>query len=137
MSKPLRTARGAQILAAAKIAGEAGISTDSIVGMSAADANNALPRLVRSGQIFKGKIGHRTVRYFARPEWAQAYGDKYKSASAPTPSKKRAQRAPWTVDTPAHYPVDADGKPLYKVTICPSGQLGPDAPIRTSSWTPC
>lgn len=77
-----------------------------------------LTEQIRAGNLFRGALGHRTVRFFGRQEWAEEYAKRRrKPAGGPvTLSRTKAQ---WPADAPIHYPVDAHGNPLYRVTISP------------------
>lgn len=114
------------ILGLARSAGSAGICTAEIAGFEVNTAHAVLRRLAETGHLFRGKIGHRTVRYFASAEWAEAYG-----SSRRTRVSARQPGSRWSAAAPAHYPTDASGRPAYKVTLCPPCRLGEGRLIRS------
>lgn len=72
-------------------------------------------KLVRLGLLHRVKSGHRTVRFFGTAQAAMAH-QAHQSAANPAVVIKAGR---WPADLPAHYPLNADGSPAYKVTIAP------------------
>lgn len=85
--------------------------------------SNSMMKLVTKGLLVSTKEG-RYVRYTTTPEQLAKYvatGYSVGYVSSRTKLRVGQQRtvADWDDDTPPHFPVDADGKPLYKVTVAP------------------
>lgn len=128
MSKPIDT----PIMELAERRGKDGFAVYEMSGLEARVVYAAVVRLVREGKLWRGRIAHKTVRFFCREEWARHYEARrtiVKNAS----NLKRA-KADWPADAPAHYPVDESGRPLYKVTIAPPP--APSPVIRTDTHSP-
>lgn len=92
------------------------------LGNSAHDGE-LLNRLARKERLYRGVLGHRTVRYFSTEKAA----NRWVAANLPTHQAKQAlhigkpKTSPeWAPDAQIHYPKAPDGTLLYKVTICPS-----------------
>jgi hypothetical protein len=115
-------------LAAAEAAGQEGLSTSELTGFTVSALDKAIQRLIAAEKIYRGKIGHRTMRYFTRRDWAEAY-----AASRQTVAKvmgKARVRASWPADAPIHYP------PNYKHTVIETPTPGANTPIRTGGYEP-
>jgi hypothetical protein len=125
---------GDDVVALAREAGERGIGTEDIEGVTIAQAWDVVSPLVDSGRLFRGKVGHRTVRFFATPEWAERYSRNLRRAR-PTPATSAARQR-WSPDAPPHYPVNADGSPAYKVTVCPPCRIGQGRLVRSGFGVP-
>ncbi|HRY86514.1 MAG TPA: hypothetical protein P5305_01430 [Rubrivivax sp.] len=115
-----------RLLDMAQRAGRTGISLMDVTGESVRHSYNITMRLVAHGLLHKGKVGHRTVRFFTRAEWAKDY-ERTRKAPAERPT---VLRAAWDADTPAIYPTHPDGSPAYKYTVCESNFDPLDAAIR-------
>lgn len=98
-------------------AGSTGFTVADIeaAGHNKRKVDSCINRMVADGVLHKGKIGHRTMRLFARSEWANAFAAGRRSLSSPAKTTGR-MKAGWAPGQQAEYPVDADGKPLYKFT---------------------
>lgn len=123
-----------RLLQLAGAVGECGFSTADVAGIPRDSVQMSVSRLARRGLLHVGRIGHRTMRVFARPEWAHAYATRRVTL---TPSAKKPanlgglrMHAQWAPDTPAHYPLRADGTPAYKFTVCPSRFDAQEAQVR-------
>lgn len=88
--------------------------------------SNAFTREMAAGRVFNARLGYKTSLYFTTKEAADRAMVAGKSVvHAGTVSVPSARsKAPWTKDTPPHYPKHANGKPAYKVTICPPTKAG-------------
>lgn len=134
MSEP-RKAIDQLVLERATQAGAAGISTDEIAGLTVNDVNRAVGRLYARGLVFKGKIGHRTMRVFASISWAADYSSNRRPPE-PVKVNGRRTRASWSADAPIYYPKNPDGSPAYKRTVIETVVRPEGAPIRTSNYIP-
>jgi hypothetical protein len=79
-------------------------------------------RLTAKGQLFAGKLGRRTVHYFATQEAADRFVAKNLPAHAYRVTRKAAgpgARDGWGPNDPPHYPKDEQGRPLYLHTKAP------------------
>jgi hypothetical protein len=102
------------------LAGQAasGFSLAEISGMHVSTVARAAQALVESGQLFKVRLGHRTVRYFSAPAAAERYEANHRkpiSAGNVTFTTRAAGhgRAWWPSDAPLHF------TPQTKYTIAP------------------
>ncbi len=111
----------AAILDAAKKAGSSGVPlVDAYIpGVKPARMHKVFTEMVAAGQVFKGKIGHRTMRMFSKREWAAAFESTRRRRDDLRFTSSHA-RAQWAPDSDAIYPVDAAGQPLYKFTVIPA-----------------
>ena len=124
------------VMAQIESAGAAGFVIEGLSGRTATDVDSVVRKLIRLGRVHKGKIGHRTVRFFSRPEWAAAYQEQRVAATAVIAAGRGARsKATWSSDTPATYPTNPDGTPAYKVTVCPGHRPHPTK-IRTGYYEP-
>jgi hypothetical protein len=138
------------ILKRAEMVGEEGFAIADIVGFQARQVDSAARRLMKSGQLHRGKSGHRTMRLFARAEWAESFSANYVTACSRRASKpvnapsgpgvwSYGKRCPWPAGTEAVYPTDAHGNPLYKHTVVPGFTpdriRALDLPIRTNTYS--
>lgn len=121
------------VLEAAKRAGQDGISTADVSGATARAVEGAVQRLMQDNLLHKAKLGHRTVRYFVEPAWAETYLSRHQVHTPAAVRRSATARATWRADEPVIYPKDADGNPLYKVTIAPARQRQPGDPYRTNT----
>ncbi|WOB06538.1 hypothetical protein [Piscinibacter gummiphilus] len=115
--------------------GERGVSAAEVTGHTAQMIQKASAKLLDEGVVFRGRLGHRTVRFFAKQEWATAYETTKQTAATKALSRAKA-RAPWPADAPIHYPKDERGNPLYKHTVVPAPERDPHMPIRTVNYQP-
>jgi len=104
---------------------ETGFSVAEVSGYTPAMLGNTIANMIDAGELHRGKLGHRTVRYFADPRHALVYAH----SRSKIPTTITRTRAPWPADSPVHLPVDANGRPLYKVTIAPT----PERALRTNT----
>lgn len=77
-----------------------GVSSDEVDGIQ---VSKQLGRLTDRGLLHRGKLGHKTVRYFASRPAAEAYVSKYlgaflAAAAKRAPKEKRGNR--WAADLP-------------------------------------
>lgn len=93
-------------------AGSVGICTGDITTHKVRHVDSAIRELVAAGRLFKGKIGHRTVRIFSEEAWARAYEQTRRTVQTRAPRVSQSQEAV--------YPKDEHGNPLYKITYVPS-----------------
>lgn len=132
MRRPRKPIDTALVKYALKV-GQVGFCLADVEGFTAKVVDEAQRRLVKAGELHKGKIGHRTMKLFATAEWAEAYVACYVTASAVHKDRTIAQavitRAPWAPGTEAQYPTDPAGNPLYKVTVYPT----PAPALRTNT----
>ncbi len=108
-------------------AGSVGFATTDVEGYKHRHVDVVVRSMVAEGSLFRGKIGHRTMRLFAEKGWAEAYE---------TGRRKLATKAP-KLDASKEpvYPVDAKGNPLYKITVVPSKFDPFEAQVRNlSRW---
>ena len=75
--------------------------------------NGICGRLRNKGLLFSKHCGPRVTRHFTTQAAADAF------VYVPTTPKRKAvvYREGWEKSAPAHYPVDAKGRPLYKITV--------------------
>jgi hypothetical protein len=79
-------------------------------------------KMVAAGKLFRGKLSHKSVRFFATQEEADAYVGARRIAGsiAPVVLSKTTTRARWAPDAPINYPKNPDGSPAYKHTVAPT-----------------
>lgn len=112
-------------------AGANGINTSELTGYTVKQADAACGRLVSLGRLFKGKIGHRTCRYFSTPAFAMAYEDS--NRIEPASVRLRASRALWKPD-PKGVVTPVQGiTAATKITVW---QPPPPRFIRTDTYNP-
>lgn len=126
----------AVVIALAQRTAAAGFATSDLEGYTVRLVDRVCRRLVEAGKLFKGKVGHRTVRYFARQEWASQYESGKRTVNAAQATAPTRARAPWGADATTHYPHDEHGRPLYKHTVAEPKPLPANAPIRTGTYSP-
>jgi hypothetical protein len=118
------------VMELARAAGENGIGTADIEGLTIEQAWEIITRLVGAGQLFKGKAGHRTLRYFTTQAGADAYSAYPNASRASKARPAAAPRQRWHVGAQAHYPTHPDGSPAYKITLCPPCRIGEGRLVR-------
>lgn len=125
----------AAVLRMAAQRGREGFSMADLSEFPQSTLFTTLSAMLREGKMHRGKLGHRTVRFFSEKAWAEAYGAARRKPRYVNGVKATASgRAGWPEGTPAIYPKDGRGRPLYKVIVCQRPQ-DPSAPIRTG-WGP-
>ena len=92
------------------------------LGGSVKDGDMLARLASRDGHLFRGVLGHRTVRFFT----TQRAADRWVAANMPAHQAQQALRVgkskprqDWAPDAPIHYPTAPDGTPLYRITIAP------------------
>lgn len=88
---------------------------------------NTVARLLDAGFLHRAKISHRNARYFGDARLAMQFESGSRSEYVQFRHPPRGRD--WDRNAPAVYPTDSKGRPLYKVTVCPS----PAAPTRTNT----
>lgn len=136
MPYPIRNDFDAILVSHADVTGAAGFRLADIVGIPNAQVVVSCERLIRTGKLWKGKISHRIMRIFSRPEWAANYSISRAAATQEATTSGRRNRAPWAADAAPHFPVDSAGRPLYVVTVCPPVTARAGDPIRTANYVP-
>ena len=131
MSQFVKREQDRQILALIEAAGSEGIGYGDLRfgGFTDGKIGGSVVRLIALGGVFKAAIGHRTVRLFARIDWASAYAAERRVVGPRT-------SASWPAGEEAHYPRHADGSPAYKHTIVPPPTRPDSMPIRTTHYQP-
>jgi hypothetical protein len=117
----------AKLLKLVKACGQRGFTVEPMDGYTEKQVRCCIDRLVREGQVWKGKSGHRTMRIFARKEHADAFSSSRVTAASiqADRSRQRSIRSVWGDDTPVTF------HPNFKLTVAPPA---PD-PIRTNTHT--
>jgi hypothetical protein len=110
-------------------AGAAGLSIAEFTGHKAALIDGACRKLEAAGTIFKGKLGHRTMRYFATDAWAKAFEASRRVADASMSTKR--VRAMFSVDDPV-----VGYSANFKHTVVGAPARKDSDPIRTSGYSP-
>ena len=77
-------------------------------------AGNKITRMAASGVLFKATISYRNVHYFSTAEAAQVYERANPQAFT---FVNKTKKKTWSAQTPMHFPRDAEGNPLWKVTL--------------------
>ena len=77
-------------------------------------AGNKVSRMTASGVLFKATISCHNVHYFSTAEAAQAY-ERANPQAFSFVNRSKIKR--WAADAPMHFPRDAEGNPLWKVTL--------------------
>lgn len=117
------------LIAQATRSGSLGFSISDVSGPKRRSVDQAARSLVDEGMLFRGKIGHRTMRLFAEESWAKAYESEHR-----VHNKSKTVRLDPSQD--AVYPVDEMGNPLYKFTKCESRADPFEAQLRNRSrWS--
>lgn len=124
-----------------------GVSTTEVDGVPLKASGKVVARLCDAGKLFRGKLGHKTVRYFATAEAAEAY---VKQHLAPTPYRIPGSAAPkgerytpewkggnrkawWSPDAEPHKPMNPDGSPAYTHIVV---KMPPPKLLRTNTHSP-
>lgn len=92
----------------------------------------AVRRLVGLGMLHNSRNGM-APRLFSTAEYAHNY------ATAPTQmasAKTVRQTSRFRPDAKVVYPVDANGNPTYRVTLCPSCDERSDGRVRSGTYDP-
>jgi hypothetical protein len=110
--------------------GKHGIAVAELSGQSVHAVQVAVTALLRKGKLFRAKMSHKGVRYFADAAAASAYEAAHRRPVTPV-AVRATGRTPWPADAPIHYPKDKHGRPLYKITVAPPP---PERPLRTNTW---
>lgn len=136
MPYPIRNDFDAILMAKAEASGAVGFSLADVAGVPTKQASVSSARLIRAGKLWKGKIGHRTMRLFAKVEWAATYSANRRTVTSAAPVFTPRSHARWAANAPIHWPIDQHGSALYAVTVCPPVMPRPGDPIRTSNYVP-
>lgn len=93
-------------------------------GYNRSQISNATSRMTRAGALISVRHGNQ-ARAFTRAEDAERFRQ---AVQRPAPGSRSLagprSRAPWPKDAPPYFPKHANGKPAYKITICPSCKVG-------------
>ena len=109
-----------------------GVATTEVPDMTPKQVARCIEYLVADGLAFPAHLNRRVVRYFASQvladRWLEAtklkaYQDKQEEKVFLAPQVPDG-RAPWSASAQPHYPTDADGRPLWKHTICSPSEIG-------------
>lgn len=88
----------------------------------------SVKRLTERGRLFRGKLGHTTMRLFAQRSWADDYA-RMRRTSFNEGAVARPKSASWGPDDP----IDGHHKDFKGVTVCPPCVPPPNARIRTGT----
>lgn len=97
-------------------------------------AARAVERLVHAGKAFPARVTRMHVRYFRNAELAEAYVRRESRRVSLAPRRRKpvpdtvapvlAGSAEWDRNAEPVFPVDKNGKPKWKFTLCPPDQTG-------------
>lgn len=101
------------------VAQPGGLAMTEVPGRTPREVSRVMLRLVASGQVFRGRLSQRLVRFFGSEEDAARW-----IATPPPAVEVDPTHAPWSDSTPANYPTNVDGSPAWTFTRCPPSMLG-------------
>mgnify|MGYP006958840695 CR=1 FL=1 len=109
-----------------------GVGTSEISGHTVEYVGNCLHRMLKKGQVFRGKLGHRSVRFFS----TQAAAESWEARSRPPTTRLSATASAMKLGTTrggkAWWPADAPMNITENTIRTYAEPLGP--PVRTNTY---